>query len=143
MKEKVAKSMTIEKNVNLDLKEGICTEKNFWSTFYNVKNKFSYKQSYFLSSCFFTVHVVCITIFKAESNSWVQSGHPVKKLGQYLEVYFQNDVFTVYALFFLLNLSLNLSDFLGKPVDFIPILTLIQWFLYILSDAGHKYQDFL
>jgi hypothetical protein len=27
MKEKVAKRMTIEKNVNLDLKEGICTEK--------------------------------------------------------------------------------------------------------------------
>ncbi len=49
MKEKVAKSMTIEKNVNLNLKEGICTEKNFCSTFYTVKNKFSYKQSYFLS----------------------------------------------------------------------------------------------
>jgi hypothetical protein len=42
MTEKVAKSMTIEKNVNLDLKEGICTEKNFGLTFYTVKNKFSY-----------------------------------------------------------------------------------------------------
>ncbi len=42
MKEKVVKSMTIEKNVNFDLKEGICAE----------KNKFSYKQSYFLSSYF-------------------------------------------------------------------------------------------
>jgi hypothetical protein len=30
MKEKVAKSMTIEKNVNFDLKEGICAEKKFW-----------------------------------------------------------------------------------------------------------------
>ncbi len=40
MKEKVAKSMTIEKNVNLDLKEGICTEKNFCSTFYTVKISF-------------------------------------------------------------------------------------------------------
>ncbi len=39
--------MTIEKNVNLDLKEEICTEKNFGLTFYTVKNKFSYKQSYF------------------------------------------------------------------------------------------------
>jgi hypothetical protein len=29
MKEKITKSMKIEKNVNLDLKEGICTEKNF------------------------------------------------------------------------------------------------------------------
>ncbi len=41
MKEKLAKSMTIEKNVNLDLKEGI-VQKNFCSTFYTVKNKFSY-----------------------------------------------------------------------------------------------------
>jgi hypothetical protein len=31
MKEKVAKSMTIGKNVNLDLKEGICTEKKFFN----------------------------------------------------------------------------------------------------------------
>ncbi len=52
MKEKVAKSMTIEKNVHLDVKEGICTEKNFCSTFYTVQNKFSYKLSYFLSSYF-------------------------------------------------------------------------------------------
>jgi hypothetical protein len=29
MEEKVTRSMTIEKNVNLDLKEGICTEKTF------------------------------------------------------------------------------------------------------------------
>jgi hypothetical protein len=36
MKEKVDKSMTIEKNVNLDLKEGICTEK-LLLTFYTVK----------------------------------------------------------------------------------------------------------
>jgi hypothetical protein len=48
MKEKVAKSMTIEKKLYLDLKEGICTEKFFCSTFYTVKNKFSYKLSYFL-----------------------------------------------------------------------------------------------
>jgi hypothetical protein len=33
MKEKVAKNMTIEKNVNLDLKEGICTEKTFGQPF--------------------------------------------------------------------------------------------------------------
>jgi hypothetical protein len=33
MKEKLAKSMTIEKNVNLDLKEGICTGKNLWFNF--------------------------------------------------------------------------------------------------------------
>jgi hypothetical protein len=33
MKEKVVKSMTIEKNVNLDLKEGICTEKTFVQLF--------------------------------------------------------------------------------------------------------------
>jgi hypothetical protein len=39
-------------------------------------------------------------------------------------------------------LSLNLSDFWVKQVDFLPILTLIQWFLYILSDEVHKYQDF-
>jgi hypothetical protein len=50
--------------------------------------------------------MVCITIFKAESNSRVQCGHPVKKLGQYHKVYFQNDVFTVYARFFcVLNLG--------------------------------------
>ena len=54
MKEKVVKSMTIEKNVNLDLKEEICTEKNFGLTFYTVKNKFSSKQSYFLSSYFYS-----------------------------------------------------------------------------------------
>jgi hypothetical protein len=29
MEEKVTKSMAIEKNVNVDLKEGICTEKTF------------------------------------------------------------------------------------------------------------------
>jgi hypothetical protein len=29
IKGKIAESMTIEKNVNLDLKEGICTEKTF------------------------------------------------------------------------------------------------------------------
>jgi hypothetical protein len=33
MKEKVAKSMKIEKNVNLDLKEGICTEKTIVQLF--------------------------------------------------------------------------------------------------------------
>jgi hypothetical protein len=33
MKEKVAKSMTIEKNVNLDHEEGICTEKKFVQLF--------------------------------------------------------------------------------------------------------------
>jgi hypothetical protein len=33
MKEKVANSMTIDKNVNLDLKEGICTEKTFVQLF--------------------------------------------------------------------------------------------------------------
>ncbi len=40
MKEKVAKSMTIEKNLNLDLKEENCTEKFFCSTFYTVKKGF-------------------------------------------------------------------------------------------------------
>ncbi len=52
MKEKVAKSMTIGKNVNLDLKEGICTENKFFQPFYTVKNKFYYQLSYFLSSYF-------------------------------------------------------------------------------------------
>ncbi len=47
MKEEVAKSMTIEKNVNLNLKEGICTEKKVLFNFLHCKNKFSYKQSYF------------------------------------------------------------------------------------------------
>jgi hypothetical protein len=60
--------MTIEKNVNLDLKEGICTEKNFSSTFYTVKKVFQYTELFF-KLVFFTVHVVCITIFKAVSNS--------------------------------------------------------------------------
>ncbi len=52
MKEKVDKSMTIEKNVNLDLKEGICTEKTFNNFLHCKKNKISYRQSYFLSSYF-------------------------------------------------------------------------------------------
>jgi hypothetical protein len=47
MKEKVAKSMTIEKHVNLDLKEGICTEKNFSSTFYTVKKSFPINRAIF------------------------------------------------------------------------------------------------
>ncbi len=40
-KKKVTKSMTVKKNVNLDLKEGICTEKSFCLTFYIVQNNFS------------------------------------------------------------------------------------------------------
>ncbi len=56
MKEKVPKSMTIEKNLNLDLKEGICTEKNCCLTFYTVENKFLYKLSYFLIRIFYSAH---------------------------------------------------------------------------------------
>jgi hypothetical protein len=40
-----------------------------------------------------------------------------KKIGQYLEVYFQNVVFTVYAQFFLLNLGYiepKFEQFLGE-----------------------------
>ncbi len=37
MKEKVVKSMTIEINVNLDLKEEICTEKKLWFNFLHCK----------------------------------------------------------------------------------------------------------
>jgi hypothetical protein len=37
MKEKVTKSITIEKMVNSDLKEGICTEKNYCKNFLHCK----------------------------------------------------------------------------------------------------------
>ncbi len=52
MKEKVAKSMTIEKNVALDLKEETCAELNFLFNFLHYKKRFLYKVSYFLSSYF-------------------------------------------------------------------------------------------
>jgi hypothetical protein len=44
--------MTIEKNVNLDLKEGICAEKKLLFNFVNCKNHFPCTLSYFLSSYF-------------------------------------------------------------------------------------------
>jgi hypothetical protein len=47
MEEKMTESMKIEKNVNLDLKEGICTERNFCLIFYAVKIIFLCTLSYF------------------------------------------------------------------------------------------------
>ncbi len=68
MEEKVTKSMTIEKNVNLDLKEGICTEKSFCLTFYIVQNNFSVYIESFFKFVFFTVHMVYITNFNPNSH---------------------------------------------------------------------------
>jgi hypothetical protein len=86
--------------------------------------------------------MVYITKFKAESNSRGQCGHPVTKMGQYLEVYFQNVVFTVYAQFLLLNLRYiepKLELFLSDTKRFfIPFLSFTLKFLYVLSDEVHK-----
>jgi hypothetical protein len=117
MEEQVTKSMTTEKNVNLGLRVAICTEKKLLFNFLHCKNHFSVYIE------LFTVHMVLITNFKAECNSWGQCGHLVKKLGQYLEVYFQNVVFTVYARFFLLNLGYiepKFERFLDETNIFLP-----------------------
>ncbi len=58
MEENVTKRMTIEKNVNLDLKEWICTEKKLLFNFVHCKNHFSLYIELFFKFVFFTVHMV-------------------------------------------------------------------------------------
>jgi hypothetical protein len=60
--------MTIEKNVHLDLQEGISTEKTFVQLLTLYKISFPINRAIF-KFLFCTVHVVFITIFEAESNS--------------------------------------------------------------------------